>query len=222
MKLLVGNLNYSSWSVRAWVALKICGAECEFEAVPLFEEGYKEKVFQHSPTGLVPCLVVGELSIWDSLAITEYLYEQPFGKQLYPADRKLRALARSCIAEMHSGFLNIRSTMPMNIRQVGRQIDLDNSLKQEVGRIEQIWKMCKTASGSKVGLLGEFGAVDAFFLPVVFRFQTFGVPVGSEAQEYMQSIQEHSIAKELKDIAEGEPWSIDFIDAKTAGGVGQP
>lgn len=178
MELLTGNLNYSSWSVRAWLALKFCGIEFEHRTIPLFEHGHRETMLKSSPSGRVPVLRDGGLTLWDSLSILEYLHEQSFGKRLYPGKSSLKAVARSMICEMHSGFSAIRSTMPMNIRAKCKRPGGHHDISAEVSRIEELWDSSPSVSSSQgPGLLGELAAVDIFYVPIAFRFRTYGINV---------------------------------------------
>src|ERR1039457_784387 len=136
--LIIGNKNYSSWSLRAWLMLKHARVDFDEVRIPLFVAGYKEKLFSYSPAGKVPVYREGDLLVWDTLAIGEYLYETH--PALWPADRTARARARSVSAEMHSGFVPLRKAMPMNIRARGRKVDSSPELEADIARIKTIWR----------------------------------------------------------------------------------
>ena len=213
MKLITGNLNYSSWSARAWLAMKLCGIDFEHRTIPLFHDGFKEKLREVSPTGLVPVLQDRDMIIWDSLSITEYLYERDFGGELYPSDDQLRMVARSAVAEMHSGFPELRSTMPMNIRRETSPRSLSEAQIKEIARVENIWGMCRDLSSeSGPGLLGSFSAIDIFYVPIAFRFRSYGATLGSRSRDYMTSLMTWPLVIELEQLARQEPWTIEFID----------
>ncbi|WP_019508671.1 glutathione S-transferase family protein [Pleurocapsa sp. PCC 7319] len=186
-KLIIGNKNYSSWSLRAWLILAKLGIKFEEVRVSLFREGYKEQLLRYSPTGQVPVYLENELVIWDSLAIAEYLAEKHSG--LLPRNINQRALARSLAAEMHSGFLALRSQMPMNCRATGRQVEITDGLAADINRVQTIWTTCRNQN-RQLGswLFGEFSIVDAMYVPVVFRFNTYGVECDSLATEYMNNV----------------------------------
>jgi len=181
MILVIGNRNYSSWSLRPWVAMKTLGMPFEERRIPLDTPTTRQDILKHSPAGKVPCLVDGANTVWDSLAILEYLAEkQP---KLWPADAGARARARSIAAEMHSGFTAVRSNMPMNVRNrypgKGRNAEVD----AEIARIDQIW-----SAAQKPLLFGAFSIADAMFAPVVFRFRTYQPPLSAASRAYMEAM----------------------------------
>lgn len=213
MKLVTGNLNYSSWSVRAWLALKFCGIEFEHQTIPLFEHGHRETMLKSSPTGRVPVLEDQGLIVWDSLSILEHLHEQSLGKRLYPGEPSLRAVARSMICEMHSSFTAIRSTMPMNIRARNKKPGSHPDLSAEIARMEELWGTSRSASSSQgSGLFGELAAVDMFYVPIAFRFRTYNVNLNQRSRAYMNALLDWPLVKALEEIAVAEPWTIGFID----------
>jgi glutathione S-transferase len=174
MILVIGNKNYSSWSLRPWIAMKVSGLKFEERRIPLYVPGAKEQILQDSPAGKVPVLIDGGNRVWDSLAILEYLAEKS-GK-LWPADSAMRARARSVAAEMHSGFPNLRSHMSMNIRKRYPDKGRTQEVLQEIARINAIWS---EAMGPF--LFGAFSAADAMYAPVVLRFRTYEVGVANRA-----------------------------------------
>jgi glutathione S-transferase len=189
LKLVIGNKNYSSWSMRSW--LLMTHFEIPFDEIQtwLHQPDTTATIKRYSPSGLVPCLVDGDLAIWDTLAIAEYLAEKFPEKQLWPADRKARAIARSMCAEMHSGFTALRRNMPMNIRNrypgKGRAAEVE----ADITRVEAMWNECRARFGaSGPFLFGAFSIADATFAPVVFRFNTYAVKPKGAAGEYVASM----------------------------------
>ena len=186
-QLVIGNKNYSSWSLRAWLILAKLGIEFEEVRVTLNTEGYQEQLLRYSPSGRVPVYLEDDLVIWDSLAIAEYLAEQY--PTLLPKDIKQRALARSLAAEMHSGFRSLRSQMPMNCRATRRQVELTAGLANDIKRVQTIWITCRNQNTQRGSwLFGNFTIVDAMYAPVVFRFNTYGVKCEPVATEYMNAV----------------------------------
>ncbi|WP_417068629.1 glutathione S-transferase family protein [Niveibacterium terrae] len=203
MKLVIANKNYSSWSLRAWLALRATGQSFTEEQVLLGQPDSREQILKHSPSGRVPCLVDGSLLVWDSLAIIEYLAEQ--FPALWPEDRGERAVARSISAEMHSSFPALRSQMPMNIRRSlpGRGHSAES--EADIARIVQIWNRClarRTVEGPY--LFGRFSGADAMFAPVCFRFQTYGVEPTGPAGTYLATMLAHPAMREWQAAAEQE------------------
>ena len=185
-KLVIGNKNYSSWSLRAWLILAKLGIEFEEVRVPLFRAGYKEQLLHYSPSGKVPVYLEDDLVIWDSLAIAEYLAEQH--SKFLPQNVKQRAKMRSLACEMHSGFIPLRFQMPMNCRATNRKVKLTPELAADVERVQTIWTTCREQAQQGSWLFGDFTIVDAMYAPVVFRFNTYGVECGELGAEYMQTV----------------------------------
>ena len=193
--LMIGNKNYSSWSLRAWLMLKHAGVDFDEMRISLFVEGYKEKLFSCSPAGKVPVYKDADLLVWDTLAIGEYLYETyPL---LWPAQREARARARSVSAEMHSGFMPLRKAMPMNIRGRDRKVAMSSELEADIMRIKAIWRELR-AQYDDAGpwLFGSYTIADAMFAPVVFRFITYGVSEPGTVDEYMQTVARDPLVQE--------------------------
>lgn len=187
LHLIVANRNYSSWSLRPWLLLCKLGVEFKETTVLLQAEDFNRQVAHYSPAGKVPVLLDGEQAIWDSLAIMEYLAEAY--PQAWPGDKAARAMARSVSAEMHSGFMTLRSKMPMNCRAEGRTIQHDDALAKDIERIQAIWTECRLRHGQAgPWLFGEFSIADAMFAPVVFRFNTYGIECQGLAGEYLQMV----------------------------------
>jgi len=179
--LVVGNKNYSSWSLRPWLAMKVLGIPFQEVRIPLYGEGSKAKILAYSPAGKVPCLVDGNLRVWDSLAIMEYLAERHPG--VWPADAALRARARSISAEMHSGFPNLRNHMSMNIRRRHPGKGRTPEVLAEILRIVEIWSECR-----KPFLFGAFCAADAMYAPVVLRFRTYEMELPPVCRAYADAV----------------------------------
>lgn len=187
LHLITANRNYSSWSLRPWLLLRKLGVEFEDTRVLLQTDDFKQQIAHYSPAGKVPVLLDGELAIWDSLAIMEYLAGAY--PQVWPEDKAARALARSVSAEMHSGFMALRSKMPMNCRAEGRSVAHDEALDKDIERIQAIWTECRLRYGqSGPWLFGQFSIADAMFAPVVFRFNTYGVKCQGLAGDYLQTV----------------------------------
>jgi glutathione S-transferase len=187
--LVIGNRNYSSWSMRAWLALRATGAEFDEVLVPLGRPETGVEILRWSPTGRVPALHDDGLVVWDSLAICEYLAEKFPAAGLWPADPAARATARSVTAEMHSGFTALRSQMPMNLRASRTLAARDPDVDEDIRRVVEIWEACRRDFGAGGDLLfGEFTIADAFFAPVVSRFITYGIDPGGVAGRYMAAL----------------------------------
>ncbi len=200
--LIIGNKNYSSWSLRAWLMLKHAGIAFDELRIPLFEAGSREQLLAHSPAGMVPAYLDGELLVWDTLAIAEYLYETY--SALWPEDRAARARARSVSAEMHAGFATLRKSMPMNIRASGRKVQSSPELEADIARIKSIWReLRKQYSSAGPWLFGQYSIADAMYSPVVFRFLTYGVSEAGEVDEYLVNVSRDPLIQSwLTDSAE--------------------
>jgi glutathione S-transferase len=192
LKLVIGNKNYSSWSMRAWLALRANNIAFDEVFIPLYTgDEDKKRILAFTRSGKVPTLVDGDVTIWDSLAIIEYIAERFPDARLWPEDRARRAHARSIAAEMHSGFPALRSECAMNLHRPVRAVALSTEARADVARVQQIWMECRERYG-KLGpfLFGGFGAADAMFAPVVHRFRTYAIAVAPEARTYMETIME--------------------------------
>lgn len=195
-QLLIGNKNYSSWSMRPWVLMKQAGIEFEEQLVRFdsfdADSTFKNRLAGLTPVGKVPLLIDGDLVIWDSLAIAEYLAERHPDKRLWPTDARARARARSVCAEMHAGFMALRSTCGMNIEarlpEAGALIWRDNAdVRGNVARIEAMWTELLDTHGGPM-LFGDFSIADAYFAPVCTRLRTFGLPVNDTVRAYMDRV----------------------------------
>lgn len=187
LKLVIGNKNLSSWSLRPWLALKHVGAAFEELMIPLDKPTTREQILRYSPAGRVPILFDGPVAIWDSLAICEYLAEKFPYAELWPLDPILRAQARSVSAEMHSGFASLRQQLPMNLAKKVACPDLRPDTLSDIRRIETIWKHCLQKSGGPF-LFGAFTIADAMYAPVVTRFASYSVPIDRELELYSLAI----------------------------------
>lgn len=189
MKLVIGNKNYSSWSLRPWLLLRHAGIAFEEVPLRLFTKDFGAEIARYSPAGKVPVLIDGDVTVWDSLSISEYVAERFPEKSLWPADAGDRATARSVCAEMHSGFGNLRSQMPMNSTAVLPGIGWNVAVQRDVDRIATIWSDLRARHGANGPFLfGEFSVADAFYAPVVSRFATYGVHLPEAAKLYADFI----------------------------------
>ena len=187
--LIIGNKAYSSWSMRPWLLMKQFDIAFSETRVSLYAEGAKEQLLRHSGAGKVPVLRHGSLTVWDSLAICEYLAERHPEKRLWPADSRARAHARSASAEMHSGFTSLRSQMPMNVRKLIPGSTRTTDTDADIARIQAIWEECRVRFGQDGAFLyGAFSIADAMYAPVVTRFKTYGVELTGAAAAYCQEI----------------------------------
>lgn len=210
LKLVMGNRNYSSWSLRAWLVLAQTGAPFDEQLIPLDLPGTAEEIRRSSPSGRVPCLVADGLVVWDSLAIAEYLHERFPAAQLWPADAAARAVARSISAEMHAGFTELRTRMPMDIRQKRPGPERSPALDQDVARVQQIWRECRERFGQGGPFLfGPFGIADAMYAPVVTRFRTYGVALEGEPARYAEAVWRYPAMQRWVEGARQEPWEIE-------------
>jgi len=195
--LVIGNKAYSSWSLRPWLLMKHAGLAFDEVRIPLYRQGSKEKILGYSPAGRVPVLVDGGVTVWDSLAICEYLAEKHPGKRLWPADPQARANARSISAEMHSGFVNLRSQMAMNVRRRMPGRGRTPEVLPEISRVQAMWNDCRARFGASGPFLyGEFSVADAMYAPVVSRFYTYEVELEGGAREYAEFVYALAVMQE--------------------------
>jgi glutathione S-transferase len=203
MLLVIGNKNYSSWSLRPWIAMRVFEIPFDEKPILLDTPGTKQEILRHSPAGRVPCLVDGSLAIWDSLAILEYLAERD--PRLWPRDAAERARARSISAEMHAGFAALRQHMGLNVRRRYPGRGRTPEALEDIRRIDAIWSQAKGPF-----LFGPFTAADAMYAPVVLRFRTYEVRVSN--REYYEAMLALPAMKEWIDAAGREPESIPKYD----------
>src|SRR5258708_1366202 len=209
LHLTIGNKNYSSWSFRPWIAMKVAGIPFEEEVISLDAEDFKTRVTRISGTGKVPALADGQVQVWESLAILEYLAEKFPNARFWPADPVARAHARAIAAEMHAGFVPLRRLLPMNMWRPVQKRELTPDVQSNVRRLEAMWTDCRTRYGAGGAFLfGAFGAADAMYAPVVSRFHTYSVEVGALAQAYMDAVMALPAWGEWRAAALQEPWVL--------------
>jgi glutathione S-transferase len=206
--LVVGNKNYSSWSLRPWLAMRQAGIAFDEVVIPLYRADSKAALLRHSPAGKVPALKDGSRTVWDSLAIMEYLAESFPAAGLWPNDAAARALARSISADMHAGFLALRTAMPMNLREhlPGRE---RGGAAADIERVTAIWRDCRARFGDGGPFLfGAFSIADAMYAPVATRFRTYGVELDPICQAYADAVLALPAFLEWQAAAREEPWVI--------------
>ncbi|BCJ91147.1 glutathione S-transferase [Terrihabitans soli] len=205
--LILGNKAYSSWSLRPWIALKQAGIPFEEKVIPIYMDGSEEAIRRYSPAGKVPILKDGDLTVWDSLAILEYVAEKH--PKLWPADPKARAVARSISAEMHSGFVPLRKLCTMNLRRHYPGFELNDEVRDNIQRIDTIFAETRAQYGKNGPFLfGEWTAADAMYAPVVTRFKTYDVKLSAPSQAYCETVLATPGMKEWYAAAEAEPWTL--------------
>jgi glutathione S-transferase len=190
LKLVIGNKNYSSWSMRPWLALRANNIAFEEIFIPLYTGAAdKQRILDVTRSGKVPALVDGDITVWDSLSIIEYLAERFPQARLWPEERADRAHARSISAEMHSGFMALRNECPMNLHRPIKPVALSDDARGNIARVQQIWSECRQRHGkSGPFLFGGFGGADAMFAPVVYRFHTYAIEVTPDVADYMKTM----------------------------------
>jgi glutathione S-transferase len=207
--LVVGNKNYSSWSLRGFLAARLAGIDFEERLVRLSEPGSRAALLAHSPAAKVPVLKHAGRVVWDSLAIVEYLAEQRPEAQLWPADLDARALARSIAAEMHAGFAALRRHMPMNLRKHLPGKGQGPGVAADIARIVQVWQDCRQRFGAGGPFLfGRPSAADAMYAPVATRFRTYGVALDPVANAYADAVLTLPPFLEWQAAALEEPWIL--------------
>lgn len=214
LHLIIGNKNYSSWSMRPWMALQGSGIAFEETVIPLYGPESKERIRRYSPAGKVPILLDGDRHVWESLAIIEYAAERFPEIRLWPADASARAHARALAAEMHAGFMPLRRHCPMNIRREPKARELTPEVETDVARIDAMWTDCRTRyGGAGPFLFGPFGATDAMYAPVVSRFHTYRIDVSSSTRAYMDAVMAMPAWNEWCVAARAEPWVVPSFEA---------
>ena len=217
MELLIGNKNYSSWSLRPWLVLKHFSLDFSEKLLLLNGEGWKEKLIEETPAGYVPVLFDGDLTIAETIAIIEYIADKYPEKPIWPDDINKRALARAASAQMHAGFAQLREKAPMNLRKdfPGR-LNI-GELQADLEKVEKLWGECLSQWGGPF-LFGEFCAADAMFAPLATRLKTYSLPMSDIVAQYVQNIHNLPAFIAWRQEALQEPWiveqdEIDFIQA---------
>jgi glutathione S-transferase len=209
LDLIIGNKNYSSWSFRPWIAMRVAGIAFRETVISLEATDFKERVIKMSGAGKVPVLADGDVRVWESLAILEYLAEKFPAASLWPRDATARGHARAISAEMHAGFVPLRRQLPMNMWRPVLPRQLDADAKANVARIDSIWTDCRARFGAGgLFLYGAFGAADAMYAPVVSRFHTYAVEVSVAARDYMRAVMALPAWNEWRHAALREPWVL--------------
>ncbi|AUN32097.1 glutathione S-transferase family protein [Niveispirillum cyanobacteriorum] len=211
LTLVMGNKAYSSWSLRPWLALRHAGADFAEVVVPLRQPDTKAVLLSHAPSGKAPSLRHGDLVIWDSLAICEYLNELFPAAQLWPADAAVRAVARAVSAEMHSGFPDLRKNLFMDVRSRFDRPDRVAAAQTDIDRVLEIWTDCRARfGGAGPFLFGAFSIADAMFAPVATRLRTWNVPLNPVSAAYVETIHTMPAMVDWVDAAKAEPWVVQF------------
>jgi glutathione S-transferase len=209
LHLVIGNKNYSSWSFRPWLAMKVAGLAFDETVISLEAADFKTRVMELGGSGRVPVLIDGDVRVWESLAILEYLGEKFPAARLWPESVAARAHARAIASEMHAGFAALRRHLPMNVARPVKFRALDAGAAKDVARIDAIWRQCRAKFGrGGVFLFGAFGAADAMFAPVVWRFHTYAVEVSATASDYMRAMMALPAWNEWRDAARRETWIL--------------
>ena len=212
--LVIGNKNYSSWSLRPWLAMKMAGVEFAEVVIPLRRDATATEIARHSPGGKVPALRHGDLVVWESIAILEYIAEAFPEARLWPEQRQARAVVRAVSAEMHAGFVALRTHMPMNIRGSKAGRGRTPEVEKDIRRIVALWEDCHARFGAGGPFLfGAFGNADAMYAPVVTRFNTYGVALEGLARAYADAILALPPMREWFAAAAAELWTIAETDA---------
>ena len=204
LKLVIGDHNFSSWSLRPWLALKQVGLPFEEISIRLRQTTTKTDILKYSPSAKVPCLIDGETLVWESLAICEYLAE--IAPTLWPSERKARAEARAIASEMHAGLPSLRQEMPLDVRTSLPRPQLSPEAKADVARVIAIWEDCRRRYGSKGPFLfGHFTNADAMYAPVVFRFQTYRIELPEASRRWSDTMLALPAMQEWRQVATAEP-----------------
>jgi glutathione S-transferase len=212
--LVIGNRNYSFWSLRPWLLLRQAGVDFEELRLPLDTPEFAARIAVHSPSRRVPVLRDGELRVWDSLAICEYANERWLGGSGWPADPVARAVARSAAAEMHSGFTALRTRLPMDSRRRPDAYRWDAAAQADIDRVQALWRELRAAHGGDDDFLcGGFGIVDAMYAPVAIRFAGYGVPLDGVSQAYVDALLALPAMREWRAGAEAEVEVVGAVQA---------
>jgi len=209
LKLIIGNKNYSSWSFRPWIGLKVAGVTFEEEVISLYVEGGREQILKYSPAGKVPILLDGDVCVWESLAILEYAAEKFPDAHLWPGAPAARAHARAISTEMHAGFAAVREECTMNFWRPPAKRALSADAQGNIARVQEIWtNACAKYGAGGPFLFGQFSAADAMYAPVVQRFIAYDIDVSAPVKAYMQAMTALPAWAEWRRAALREPWVI--------------
>lgn len=215
LEITIGNRNYSSWSLRGWLALEQTGAPYREVVIPLYTETADAAKRERSPSGKVPALrdLEQDVTVWDSLGIALHLADRFPDAGLWPAEPRARALARCAVAEMHSGFPALRAERPMNIRADRPGLPSTPALEADIARVQALWRACRAAARDRGPfLLGEWSLADAFFAPVVFRFASYHPTLDETARAYCAAVRAHEPVARWEAAARAEVWTIPQYD----------
>jgi glutathione S-transferase len=214
MKLAIGNKAYSSWSLRPWILMKVLEIPFDEDLIPLDTPEFRPRVSAYGAGSTVPILVDGDVTVWESLSIMEYLAETYPDRGVWPTDTKARAFARTIANEMHAGFRALRAACPMNMRKRHPARERGEAVARDVARIEHLWSSARQRFGQNGPFLfGAFSAADAMYAPVVTRFATFSIPVSDETRRYMDAVLGHPAFREWHTEAMQEPWVVAHDEA---------
>ena len=211
--IVLGNKNYSSWSLRPWLALKHTGAAFDELVVPLYRDGFREQILAWSAAGKVPILRHGDLTVWESLAICEYLAETFPDARLWPRDRAPRALCRAVSSEMHGGFTGLRQNLPMDLSRRHPGAGRIEQAQADIDRVTTIWRDCRArfgATGAGPFLFGDFTVADAMYAPVATRFLTYGGALDPVCAGYVEALMDLPAMRDWAAAAAAEPWVIGY------------
>ncbi|MBT9292295.1 glutathione S-transferase family protein [Prosthecodimorpha staleyi] len=209
MRLVIANKLYSSWSLRPWLVAAHFGIPFEELVIPLDQPDTHARILEHSPSGRVPCLIDGDLHVWESLAIIEYLAETFPDHAIWPRDREARALARSISNEMHAGFQGLRKACPMNLRRDFAWRDFGREASENAVRIVELWRDARRRHGAAGPFLfGAFSAADAMYAPVVIRFNGYNWPVEPDIRAYMDAVLTLPAFESWLSAARKETWIV--------------
>jgi glutathione S-transferase len=210
MQLVIGNKNYSSWSLRPWLAMRHLDIPFEEVLIPLDQDDTKTRILAHSPGGKVPILKDGDVTVWESLSILEYLAEKFPDRALWPERPATRAYARTLSCEMHAGFTALRGACPMNLRKRFAYRDRGADVTRDVARIQQMWGECRRRfAADGPFLFGRFSAADAMYAPVAARFAGYSIPVDDTVQAYLDALFDLPAFREWKAAGEVESWVLE-------------